>query len=92
MDLTITVTLTIVISCMDGALFVSSSKSINGWVSTSRVPGVGLDVWVIVTVLVVLGRVVAKMDWVLTELDSGGNGGKSSNKLEHHIYNLQKQL
>ena len=63
--------LTVVIDLEVGALIVTLSKSINGWVSTGGVPGVGLDMWVIVTVLISLWRVVTEVDWVLTELDSG---------------------
>ena len=70
-DLSITMALTVVIDLEVGALIVTLSKSINGWVSTGGVPGVGLDMWVIVTILISLWRVVTEVDWVLTELDSG---------------------
>ena len=48
--------------------------------------------WVVVTVLIVLWRVVTEVDWVFTDLNSGGDGYKSSNNLELHIYNFQNQL
>ena len=84
-DLTISMTLTVVIDGVGRSLLVSSSKSINGWVSAGGVPGVGLDVWVVVTVLIVLGRVVAEVDGVLSELHGGGGGGKGGDHEELHI-------
>merc|ERR1719453_2040755 len=80
----ITATLTIVIGLEVGALIVSCSKSINGWVGTGRVPGIGLDMRVIVTVLIGLWGVVAEVDWVLTDLHGGGSGGKGCSKIELH--------
>ena len=64
MSLSITLTLSVVVDGILGAAVISGSHSVERWVATGGIPGVCLDGWVEVTVLIFSWGVVSGLGWV----------------------------